>query len=112
MHCISLGLGGRIIYHSKFWLIFLVYGKKLTTRTILPPRPSEIQCILNSFYYTSFDNNYINIFSLTSSGLSMMKELDKTMSSDNMWRTIKVYLDVWNEYTILVEKKMSLVKFG
>jgi hypothetical protein len=52
------------------------------------------------------NNNYINIFSLTSSGLSMMKELDKTMSSDNMWRTIKVYLDVWNEYTILVNKQL------
>jgi hypothetical protein len=52
------------------------------------------------------NNNYINIFSLTSSGLSMMKELDNAMSSDNMWRTIKVYLDVWNEYTILVNKQL------
>ena len=52
------------------------------------------------------NNNYINIFSLTSSGLSMMKELDKAMSTDNMWRTIKVYLDVWNEYTILVNKQL------
>lgn len=52
------------------------------------------------------NNNYINIFSLTSSALSMMKELDNAMSSDNMWRTIKVYLDVWNEYTILVNKQL------
>lgn len=52
------------------------------------------------------NDNYINIFSLTSSGLSMMKELDNAMSSDNMWRTIKVYLDVWNEYTILVNKQL------
>ncbi|VDI72583.1 ATP-binding cassette, subfamily A (ABC1), member 1, partial [Mytilus galloprovincialis] len=75
--------------------------------TIMSMNMSILQETMNVVMNNLQEMNVQNITALTSLSLSMMEQLDTTMSSNNMWRTMKVYLDFWNSYVLLVNKQLE-----
>ncbi|CAC5362986.1 unnamed protein product [Mytilus coruscus] len=75
--------------------------------TIMSMNMSVLQETMNVVMNNLQQMNVQNITVLTSMSLSMMEQLDMTMSSNNMWRLMKVYLDVWNSYVLLANKQLE-----
>ncbi|CAG2194488.1 SYNE1 [Mytilus edulis] len=75
--------------------------------TIMSMNMSILQETMNVVMNNLQEMNVQNITALTSLSLSMMEQLDTTMSSNNMWKTMKFYLDFWNSYVLLVNKQLE-----